>query len=370
LGEKNEEWVKKSATYSMIVALILVILISVLGIFTIQPLFALLGATSVEMPYIIGYMRIWYLGAPFVVIPMVGNNIIRALGDTKVPSLAMTFAAVLNIILDPLFIFGWGFAGIGIQGAAIATVISRFTTFLVCLYLLIKREKVLVLSGLVMIEFLKSTKALLKIALPAAISRAIIPFGTGVVTAMIAVFGQSAVAGFGAGVKIEGLAICVPNALSTVMIAYTGQNFGAQDFDRIKKGYRTACVYCLIYSAIAIPLMFLITPLLSTLFNVSSEAKVVMINYVRIAIFGIGFLGIIAVSNGVLNAVGKPIKAALTFIIFMFVVYIPLSKLFSTWMQESGVFVSALIAYVVAGFVSYMMTSGEIHALHKKMHKA
>src|SRR5660398_325911 len=80
-------------------------------------------------------MSIWFLGVPFVVIPMVGNNIIRALGDTKVPSLIMMTSAAINIILDPLLIFGIGpFPFMGIKGAAIATVFARMTSFSVALY--------------------------------------------------------------------------------------------------------------------------------------------------------------------------------------------------------------------------------------------
>ena len=141
IGEKNEKWVIKTSTYSIILAVIIVAFFALIGQLTIHPLFRALGATQEAMPLIKSYMRVWYFGVPVVVIPMAGNGIIRALGDTKVPSLVMTLAAGVNIILDPIFIFGWGFAGLGIKGAAIATVISRSVTLVFALYILIKREK-------------------------------------------------------------------------------------------------------------------------------------------------------------------------------------------------------------------------------------
>ena len=92
VGQKNEDGIKKTTSHSLILSFIIVAVFSVIGYLTIDPLFALLGATPHEMSYIKDYMQIWYFGMPFVVFPMVGNNIIRALGDTKVPSYVMMVA--------------------------------------------------------------------------------------------------------------------------------------------------------------------------------------------------------------------------------------------------------------------------------------
>ena len=189
-GQKNEKWVQKSATYALFLAFIIVAIASVIGHLTIVPLFKLLGATDAVMPYIIAYMRIWYYGMPFVVFPMVGNNIIRSLGDTKTPGLVMLFASLLNAALDPVLIFGVGFSGMGIAGAALATVISRLTTFLVAIYILSKREKVLRFAGTNLKEFFACSRDILYIGIPTAVTRGVLPLGSGVLTALIATFGQ------------------------------------------------------------------------------------------------------------------------------------------------------------------------------------
>ena len=86
----------------------------------------------------------WLLGVVFVVIPIVGNSAIRATGDTKTPSMIMVIAAVVNAVLDPLLIFGYGpFPALGIKVAAIATVISYFSILLAGLWVLGKRERML-----------------------------------------------------------------------------------------------------------------------------------------------------------------------------------------------------------------------------------
>ena len=105
-GKGDTTGLKRLATDSLILAILVVIVSMIIGVFTIEPLFSALGADGTVMPYIKGYMSIWYFGLPFVVVPMVGNNIIRSLGDTMVPGLVMIGSSVLNAVLDPLLIFG------------------------------------------------------------------------------------------------------------------------------------------------------------------------------------------------------------------------------------------------------------------------
>ncbi len=174
----------------------------VFGLLTIKPLFTMLGATSEVMPYIESYMRIWYLGVLFVVIPMVGNNSIRAMGDTKTPGIVMMIAAIVNTILDPILIFGLGpFPRLEVAGAAIATVIARMTTFTVALYVLIIREKVVELKKVPFDEVLESWKTILFIGLPNAMAKVIMPIGIGIITGLMARESIEAVAGYGVAAK-------------------------------------------------------------------------------------------------------------------------------------------------------------------------
>jgi Na+-driven multidrug efflux pump len=134
MGEGDHHKVKKLTTNSLTLSLLIVGILIVVGLATIELLFSALG-TKPEVLSLVGeYMTIWYTGMIFLVIPMVGNSAIRASGNTLVPSLIMTFAAAVNIGLDPIFIFGWGFIpALGLGGAAIATVIARATTLVASL---------------------------------------------------------------------------------------------------------------------------------------------------------------------------------------------------------------------------------------------
>jgi len=122
--------VRRLTTDGLLLSSGIVSLFVIAGITTIQPLFFLLGARGEILRLVKTYMLIWYCGMPFVVIPMVGNNAIRATGDTKTPSLIMVSSMSINIVLDPLFIFGIGFfPKLGLAGAALATVIARTCSF-------------------------------------------------------------------------------------------------------------------------------------------------------------------------------------------------------------------------------------------------
>jgi putative MATE family efflux protein len=129
IGEGNEHKVKRLTTDSLILAVLIVAAFAILGLFTIDRVFTMLGAPPNILPLIREYMRIWYIGSICVVVPMVGNSAIRAAGDTRTPGIIMMIAAVVNCIFDPLLIFGIGpFPRLEIAGAAIATVIARTTT--------------------------------------------------------------------------------------------------------------------------------------------------------------------------------------------------------------------------------------------------
>lgn len=142
IGEGNRRQVQRLTTDSLLLSLLIVVFLASLGLATVDPLFAALGAGSELLPLIRDYMEIWYLGMVFLVIPLVGNSAIRASGNTLLPSLIMTLAAAANILLDPLFIFGWGpFPALGIKGAAIASTIARAGTLLTTLAFLHFRER-------------------------------------------------------------------------------------------------------------------------------------------------------------------------------------------------------------------------------------
>lgn len=361
VGQNDRRKVTRLSTDSLSLGLIIAIIIATIGFFTIEPLFSALGAKSDTMPYIIDYMKIWYLGVPMVVIPMIGNNAIRALGDTKTPSVVMLISATMNIILDGAFIFGVGFIpALGIKGAALGTVISRTLTFFIALYVLVIREKVVSFVKIEVHELIESWKTILAIGIPNAVSKMIIPIGVGLVTNIVANFGTSAVAGFGIASKVEIFAISVVNALSSVVPVFVGQNFGAGKIDRAKKGVISSEKFSLIYGLSMYILLIILARPISYIFTNDKAVSDIVVLYLRIVPLGYAFQGILLIINAALNALNKPIRASILSLIQTLGIYVPLSYIASRFFGLKGIFASLVVSYLVIALISHLVVHKEI----------
>lgn len=356
-GEKNSEKLVKTATDSIVLSFLFVFFTTFFGLRNIDKVFGFLGAEEDMIVFIRDYMSIWYYGMPFVVIPMVGNSIIRALGDTKTPSIVMAVSASMNVILDPLMIFGIGvFPKMGIRGAALATVLSRMITFVFALYILMKREKIVKFKFRNIYSVIQSWKGILYVGIPASVVRMIAPISTGVVVRLISQYGNEAVAGYGVGSKVEFFTLSFINAMSSVMVPFAGQNFGAGKRDRILEGIKFTKKIVFIYGVLIFLLMKLTAGHIASVFNENTEVQRITDIYLTIVPLGYGFQGMFLNNTSVLNAVNKPFQAAILSAVQMFVVYIPLSIIFEKYFGIYGIFWALVVSYIISGIFAVEFT--------------
>ncbi|MDG2063832.1 MAG: MATE family efflux transporter, partial [SAR324 cluster bacterium] len=223
IGEGDHHRVQRLTTDSLLLVALIILVVAGLSYLNLDAIFRLMGASDVSFPLIEEYMIPWLMGVVFVVIPIVGNSAIRATGDTKTPSIIMVIAAVVNAVLDPILIFGYGpFPEMGIRGAAIATVISYISIMIAGLWVLGKRERMLTANWPGIGEILLSWKALLYIGIPAMLTQLLFPFSNAVLTRIAAELGEATVAAFGVGTRIESIAMIGSMALSSVIIPFIG----------------------------------------------------------------------------------------------------------------------------------------------------
>lgn len=361
VGEGNHHKIQRYTTDSLLLGVGLVFIFVVTGLLTIEPLFRLLGASPEIMPYIIEYMRIWYLGVIFVVIPMIGNSAIRALGDTKTPSLVMTVSAGVNIILDPIMIFGFGFIpAMGVSGAALATLISRAITLCFALYILIVREKLITFHSDGIHEILDSWKDILYIGLPNALTKMMTPVAAAVITGLIATYGTEAVAGFGIATRLEMFALMVSGALATVLTPFIGQNLGAGKMQRVRTSIRFSEGFVLVYG-LAMTLLFIVLgPLLASLFTTSQEVIGIVQRYLWIVPFSYGVQGILLITTTALNVFNKPMKASVITLVRMFGLYLPMALLGSQWLGLNGIWLATVVSFIVAAFLGHLSVQKEL----------
>lgn len=355
IGQGDPEEVQRLTTDTLILSVSIVAVFLTIGFFTIDPVFRALGADDQVLPLIRSYMRVWYPGIIFVIIPMVGNNAIRATGDTRTPSIIMLVAVFFNVTLDPLLIFGIGpFPRMELAGAALATVISRAFTLILSLWVLYHRERMITLVVPKLSVMLDSWRRILYIGLPAAGANAIIPLGTGVLTGLVALYGTAAVAAFGVAMRIDALALTVVMALGSVLAPFVGQNLGAGRADRVAAGVQQSSLFSVAWGALmAVLLLFFARPI-ARIFNDDPAVINNIVLYLWIAPLGYGLQGVLRLSNAALNVLNKPLQASLLMLLQMFGLYIPLAYLGSSLFGLTGIFGATAAANIISGAVAYL----------------
>jgi putative MATE family efflux protein len=354
IGAHDHRRARRLATDSLILSFLITGTICVIGVATIVPLFRLMGAPEDMIPMIRNYMTILYSGVPFVVVGMVGISSMRATGETRLPGMLMVMAAIANVILDPLLIFGIGpIPRMELNGAATAALLSRGSMCIGSLYLLYHRLDMLSFNRPDPGELRKSWADILHVGIPAAGTNVIIPIATGVITAMIARYGPEAVAGFGVASRIESVTLVVFYSMSAIIGPFVGQNMSAGKADRIFLALRLCVLFCLGFGLVIAVLLALGSSMLPALFSDNAEVTRVAAMFLWIAPVSYGTYGIVMVMNASFNGMGKPMPAVMVSVARMAVIYVPLAIGGNHYFGVAGIFGAYAIANVVAGFFSY-----------------
>ena len=238
---------------SAILSLLSSVLLLCAGQCIAHPVLSLLQTPPEIMDNALLYLRIMYLGVPIVMSYNLFATILRSLGDGRTPLLAMIAAAVVNILLDLLFVLVFGF---GIGGAAAATLIAQLFSSLFCLYR-IRRIEVLSLCPADFCLQGHLPAKLLMLGFPMAFQNAVISVGGMIVQFVVNGFGVIFIAGFTATNKLYGVLEVAATSYGYSMITYAGQNLGAGKITRIRKGMRAALTISLVTSALIAAVMLL-----------------------------------------------------------------------------------------------------------------
>lgn len=349
IGKGELAEARRTAAHALMLAVTIAIPVGLLGILTIDPFFRLLGADSATIDLIRDYMGLWYAGFFLLVIPMVGNSVIRATGDTKTPSMIMGIAGLCNGVLDPLLIFGIGpFPELGIQGAVIATLVSWLISGIAVLHVLIKRLELMTPADLLGPK-LAHWRSILRVAIPATTTNLMTPLAGAVLTAMAAREGVHAVAGYGVGTRLEAIALLVIMALSSALTPFVGQNFGAGQIDRIRTAVKSALLFTVGWELLMALLLFVGGDHLAGLFSEDPETRVAIVWYLWLVPPSYAFLGIVMLSCSALNALHRPMYGTLISSLRLFALAVPLAWLGGWLYDMPGLYAGLALGNVLAG---------------------
>jgi len=352
VGRGDRDGVRRLTTDSLSLSVLIVALFVLAGALTLDPVFRLLGAREETLSLVKTYMRIWYPGMLFVVIPMVGNNAIRAIGDTLTPGLIMLASALMNVILDALLIFGLGpFPRLEMAGAAWATVISRGCSMALALFVLVRRERMVTLARPAWSAVLGSWRRILHLGLPTAATRLVVPLGMGVVTRLASGYGEQAVAALGVGLRIEFFGMAVMMALSSVMGPFCGQNIGARHLNRVRAGLNWSRGFALIYGTAMASMLALLARPIASVFNEDPLIVAHIARYLRLVPWAYGGYGLLMVSGSVLTVFKRPFTAAGLTVLQAAGLLVPLALWFSRQWALPGLFLALAVSYLLSGLV-------------------
>lgn len=339
----------------LIVFSLAILLASLAWLFRGQ-VFTLLGATTQLRPLIDAYLQWWLGGVALLLLLICSNSCIRASGNTRLASRVMVISGFMNALFDPIFIFGLGpIPAFGLQGAAMATDLSWFLGSAAILWVL-KRESLLSIEKMPMVSLFTTTKKLLALGIPSALSNGLNPLFYGWVVMMLAVQGgEAAVAAFGVGLRVEPFALMLAFALSSSLPPFIGQNFGAGKALRIETAWRISTHFILIWQGLIWLLLFALGPLIARLFSDNEEVIQVLETFFTWAPLGYLGMAMMMVTGSTLSTLHQSALSFILHFIRLFFLVLPLTWILGKFYGATGIFMGIGFGHVLSAFLVFAL---------------
>jgi putative MATE family efflux protein len=365
LGEKRKEEAEVIFGNALSLLILIPLSISIIGLVTLDPLIKFLGASEQIFPYAKDYLQIILLGGVFQSIGMGMNNFIRAEGNPKVAMCTMLIGALVNTILDPIFIFGFHW---GMKGAALATILAQFV------------------SAAWVLAYFFGGKSLLKIhsknlrlklpVMGSIMSLGVAPFAMQLAASIQTLVLNTSLVSYGGDIAISGMGVV--NSISTLIMMpifginqgvqpIIGYNYGAKKFDRVKEAYKMAVIFATIIVVVGWAVTRLFPEQLVYMFN-SKDKELIDFGTMAIKRFMMFFplIGFQIVSASYFQAIGKPRHSALLGLSRQILILIPALLILPRFFGLVGVIsagpLSDVISAVVTGtFIYFEMKKLDAH---------
>ena len=370
LGGNKLERAAKGSSSGVLMIMLVSILTAVIGMSCVRSVFSSFGAAGEVLDLVIAYMDIWYFGCFTASIAMAGHGLLISVGDNRMASTLMMTGMIINAILDPLFIFGWGFfPALGIRGAALATICAQATGGSISMYILWRKHHLIRFRKIPLQELRNYWIVTLRYAIPASLGMLMMPVGMTVITRLTASFGTAAMAGCTAAGRLETIAFVIPMSLGMTLTPFIAQNYGARRYDRIREGLIFAFKFAFVFLFASAVLFALLARFIAPHFCNSAEAQEVMARCIMISVWGLSGVEIHRFAGFSYTGCGRPAAAAMLngmrFLLFL----IPFSLIAWYFRSLNGLFVARLAADLLSGIVGAFLALRTINALIAKSKK-
>ena len=358
LGAKATDQAKQLGSLILTIGFILIAALCLLIWFNQEALLHLLGAQTNLYAVVREYWLPWLISSWLGGMLYFGYSIYRAYGYTKLPGMVMVLTSVLNMILDPVFIFVFD---MGIAGAAWAT-ICAFIIGCSIIYPQILAKQWLGCK-LNFQESLIGLKRLLAIMGPATMSQFIPPLSAMTATVIIASYGENVIAAWGLGSRIEYFSIIIVLALTMAMPPIVGRLRGSQDFAKIDQVVKLAIGFVIAWQLLCALLIIVFAHPVATLLTSDNAVIAVVQDYLWRVPVSYGALGVCMILVSVCNAMGMSLRALIISAMRLLCFYLPFLWLGSELGGLNGLFTGAMIGNFAAGIMSWYLYKGCLEKL-------
>lgn len=345
-GANDEKKIKKAVGTAVSFGLISGIILTIVGTLLTPTLLRLMGTPDNVFQDSSIYIRTYFTGILFVVMYNTACGIFQAVGDSKRPLYYLVISAVINVVLDILFV---GFFNMGVIGAAIATVISQGTSAFLAFFRLARIDSIykVTLKGICIEKSI--LKGMINIGLPSGIQNSVIAFANVVVQSSVNSFGAVVMAGNGAYIKLEGFAFIPVTAFSMAITTFVSQNIGAENFDRVKDGARFGIIFSCVCAELIGLVIFVLAPYLISIFGNNPEVIAVGTQRAHLNALFYFLLSFSHCISGVLRGAGRSKIPMLTMLICWCVIRVSYIKIATHFINNVAV---VFWAYPITWFLS------------------
>ncbi|MBR2024378.1 MAG: MATE family efflux transporter [Clostridia bacterium] len=352
LGKQDSENASKYASTSFYYSLLCGIIILVGGLIFLEPFMYLLGSTDTILPYAKSYGMWILIAAPAMTASCVLNNILRYEGMATLAMIGLTTGGVLNIIFDPVFIFGFN---MGIGGAGFATALSQYISFFILLYMFIRNKTQSKLSVKYFDKKFGTIGNIIREGLPSFARQGLNSISTVVLNAQAKPFGDIAIAAMGYVSKTAGLIFSVGLGIGQGFQPVVGFNYGAKKYERVRK----ASIFTFLFSTAFLGVISLACYIFANeiMYIFGESTEVVEIGGVALKMFCISmlFFPVSVVATMLFQSIGKSTSALILSCLQNGLLLIPMYYILPIYTGIVGIQVARPLAYILSAFVSAPM---------------
>lgn len=352
IGAKDKVNADNTAEHAVALGLIISIILTTFGLIYGEGLLQRLGATESVLPLSWDYLKVSLIGLPFMVFSTFFRSILSGEGDMKLPMAVAGLGTILNIILDPIFIFTLGY---GVGGAAMASAISQLIVFLIFVYMLFVKEHAYIRFR--MRDFSPSLfiiKDIIRVGLPASMSMIIMAFGQLVFNRILVRFSTDAVAAYQVGGRMDMVIFLPIMAIASALTTLVGMFFGAKEIEKIKFIAKYGIIRSMMVTGVLSIILYIFAPLIVKIFTLDVGIQSIAVTYLRFICLIYPLIAIGMTVGRILQGLGKGLPMLVITSIRILALSAPLALYFIMVLNKSieWVWYAMIISTVVSVAIS------------------